>query len=210
MDWFTDSIFYYVYVNGIYYLMSAIIYLFDLFYENKKIQQFDMNIYSKTMPTILMNTFVYMIPIYLMGGLYNQLDHKVFEWGAAIRDIILCVPLVDLFFYSFHRLFHLEYFYAYHKKHHEIHAPVGVTALYMHPVDVYFGNVIPIVLPAVIFKIHPYTFYFWIFSAIFNTVCFAHSGYQKISDFHDGHHALFNKNYGTDVFMDRLLGTFKK
>ena len=68
MDWLADSIFYYAYVNGLYYLMSAIMYLLDLFYENKKIQQFNMEIYSKTMPTILMNTFVYMIPIYLMGG----------------------------------------------------------------------------------------------------------------------------------------------
>jgi len=54
-------------------------YLFDIFYENKKIQQFDMNIYLKTMPTISMNHFEYMRAIYVRGGLYNQMDHKEFE-----------------------------------------------------------------------------------------------------------------------------------
>jgi len=213
MDWLFDSIFYYMYVNMLYYFCSGMMCLLDLFLIDNKIQDTTegsiMKIYNKAMPTVLMNTFIYLIPLYLMGGIYGQLDHAEFEWLVAGRDLIGCALLSDFFFYSCHRLFHLEYFYPYHKKHHEIHAPVGVTALYMHPIDLYIGNVIPLICPAVIIWVHPYTFLLWIFITIFNTVCVAHSGFKSISNYHDAHHSLFNKNYGNNIYMDRIFGTYK-
>jgi sterol desaturase/sphingolipid hydroxylase (fatty acid hydroxylase superfamily) len=210
----TNIIFYYIYINFIYYLIGGIFYLIDYYniFVTYKIQldqaQFILSTYKKIIYQVTLNTFIYMIPFCIVGGIHDMNYKDDFSMEKCFWDIIIGLPLTDFFFYTLHKLFHTKYLYTFHKKHHEIIAPVGISALYMSATDMYFGNIIPIALPAIILNYHPITVKIWISLAILNTIAAAHSGFDIISNFHDYHHSNFNKNFGANVFMDRLFGTY--
>ena len=118
--------------------------------------------------------------------------------------------LTDFFFYSIHRLMHTKYFYKFHKIHHEIKAPIGITAFYMHPIDYIFGNLLPIYLPTLIVQADLITMHIWIILSVGNSVIVSHGGFLDKSEFHDDHHKYFKYNYGTEMFMDDLFKTKKE
>jgi len=182
------------------------------YFVSEKIQTNKINdimlTYNKIFYQVTVNTFIYIIPFCVIGGIYDMNYDMYFSIKKCIFDIILGIPLIDIFFYLLHKLFHTKYLYPYHKKHHEIIAPIGMSALYMSVTDMYFGNILPVILPALILSYHPITIKVWIAMAIINTITLAHSGFKRISDFHDYHHETFNKNFGTNIFMDKLFGTF--
>ena len=202
----------YLYINLIYYTLGGIFYLIDYYkcYQKIQIDKEDktMATYALSLPTVLMNTFVYMIPVALITGYYDDHHHGNFDLLRCLIDIAISMPLIDIFFYLGHRIFHINYLYGFHKKHHEIIAPVGITAVYMSPIDMYFGNILPLFTPIYLLRSHPITVKIWVLIVLSNTICVAHSGCQSLSEFHDYHHYAFNKNYGTDIFMDRLFGTY--
>ena len=127
--------------------------------------------YKKILPLVFFNLFISSLPLSLL--FYNLIDSKNlvntnFSFYKFLFDIILYRFLIDLFFYICHRTFHSKYFYKYHKVHHEIKAPIGISALYLHPVDFLFGNIIPIFLPCFILQSHIYTIHFLLILTIFN------------------------------------------
>jgi len=164
--------------------------------------------YKKISKQVLLNTFVYLIPFCVVGGIYDSNYDDIFSIKKCAIDLIASIPLIDIFFYICHKSFHTTYLYQYHKKHHEIIAPVGISALYMTPLDMYFGNIIPSILPAYLLNYHPITVKILIAIAIINTIGAAHSGFKRISEFHDYHHSAFSVNFGINIFMDKLLGTY--
>ena len=109
--------------------------------------------------------------------------------------------------YLAHKLFHTKYFYKFHKVHHQIKAPIGISAIYLHPIDLIFGNIIPIFVPFILLKPDFITIHLFNFFTIFNTIYESHGGFENLSEFHDIHHKLSRYNFGTDVFMDRLFKT---
>lgn len=168
-----------------------------------------MPMYIKTLKQVVLNTFVYLMPFCVIGGIYDNSNEDTFVMRKCALDLLLSIPMIDVFFFVLHKLFHTKYLYPYHKKHHEITAPIGISALYMSPIDMYFGNILPTVLPAYILHYHPITIKILIFVAVINTIAIAHSGFRNVSEFHDHHHSAFKYNFGTNLFMDRLFGTFK-
>jgi fatty acid hydroxylase domain-containing protein 2 len=162
--------------------------------------------YSKCYPTVLFNTLIAVLPfISLMT--YITMNNP-YSFGKTFIDLLISLPLVDFFFYIFHRLFRLPQLYGlFHKKHHEVTAPIGMSALYMTIVDLCIGNIIPVYLPMIILSASPYTISLWMALTTVNTVIMAHSGFIWLADFHDYHHKVFIRNYGTNIFMDWLLIT---
>ena len=73
-------------------------------------------------------------------------------------------------------------------------------------IDFYIGNILPVYLTLYIVGAHPFTIKLWLVFTTANTVIFSHGGFDLV-DFHDKHHMMFNKNYGIDIFMDKLFGT---
>lgn len=209
-----DALFYYIYINLFYYLIGGITFMVDYYniFIEKKIQIDKINnimpTYTKIMPQVLLNTFIYLIPFCIYGGIYDANYEDAFSVKKCVIDLLISIPLIDIFFYVCHKMFHTKFLYQYHKKHHEIIAPVGISALYMSPLDLYLGNIIPSILPAYLLHYHPITVKILIFVAIINTIAAAHSGFKRISEFHDYHHSMFNYNFGIDIFMDRLFGTY--
>jgi sterol desaturase/sphingolipid hydroxylase (fatty acid hydroxylase superfamily) len=165
--------------------------------------------YNKVINTVMINTFVYSLPIIFYAGYYDTLFINDFSLLKCLFDLGFALLCIDPFFYFSHRLLHVNPLYIlFHKKHHEITKPVGMSALYTSCVEFYVGNILPIFLPLYIVGSHPITIKLWLMIIVINTIIFAHSGYKKLADFHDKHHQHFVKNYGTDMFVDKLMGTY--
>ena len=226
MDFLYNSLVYYTIFNATYYISSAIVALYDYKYNYddknntndtnylNKIQQTDLNeivtTYKKIIPTVMLNTFVYSLPIILYAGYYDTYIMTLpFDYKKCFLDLCFAFICIDPFFYFSHRLLHHKFLYnTLHKKHHEITKPIGMAALYSTGIEFYVGNIFPIFLPLYIVTTHPITLKIWTIFVIVNTIFFSHSGYKKMADFHDKHHQYFNTNFGTDMYVDKLMGTY--
>ena len=175
------------------------------------------NLYRKFAPLSLFNICILSIPVVYIMDIYH-LSYLPFypDTDSILKGILICIAELlfiwidmDILFYSIHRLEHHPSIYKYiHKKHHELVHPIGVGAVYVHPIDFYVGNIIPIVLSAYMVASNVLVYHIWIIISILSTVTMSHSGFKGISDQHDYHHTMSKYNYGIDVFMDRLFGTY--
>ncbi len=222
MDFLYNSLIYYTVFNATYYVTSVVAGIYDYKYNYDdhntnsitKIQQTNTNeiysTYEKIIKTVALNTFVFAIPIILYAGYYDtNVMILPFDYTKCFFDLCIALVCIDPFFYTTHKLLHHKLLYnAFHKKHHEITKPVGMAALYSTVTEFYVGNIIPIFLPLFIVGAHPITIKIWLMMIIINTILFSHSGYKKMADFHDKHHQYFNKNYGTDMYVDKLMDTY--
>ncbi len=205
----------YIILNLSYYIPSLILFLIDynLWFVQYKIQDKIINmvqLYKKVIPQVMFNTLVLPIPFMLiLANFINVMNYK-FSVAKLVFDLTTTPLLVEMLFYTAHRIFHTKLFYKYHKKHHEINVPIGVSALYMTPIDAIFGNLLPSYLPLLMISAHPVSVCCWIGLGSFNTVLMAHSGFKWLADFHDYHHANPKKNYGTNLYMDKLFRTCQK
>ena len=170
------------------------------------------NIYLKIIPLVLFNLFV-TTPIFnfIIFQLlhYNNNPYYPKILSHSLLKLLFYKYFVDIPFYIGHRIFHSKYLYKYHKKHHEIKAPVGISALYSHPIDYVFGNLVPVFVPLILFNADFVSLHIWTFFTIFATIYESHGGFKNLSEFHDFHHKYFKYNFGTNVFMDKILNTYK-
>jgi sterol desaturase/sphingolipid hydroxylase (fatty acid hydroxylase superfamily) len=207
-----------IYINFIctYTIVSIITLFIDLYpkyskylgltKKSKSIKEV-INIVKKTYKTVFMNVFIYSIPFIYISIYFLNLKNKTFSYSDTVKDLFISYYLIDIFFYFTHYLLHTKYLYKFHKKHHEIKEPIGMTALYAHIVDYYFSNLIPVLLPMVILSSTYVTVHIWVFLSILNTIFESHTSYENLSDFHLNHHKYFNYNYGTGGRLDILLDT---
>lgn len=209
-----EIFYYYLLFLMSFYIPAILLFIIDIkeILKNYKIQHQSLentkDVYKKCLPTVLKNTFIWSLPpIILMCNIMNLFNFP-FSILKMIFDFGIAYIMVDVLFYLVHRGFHHPLLYKlFHKKHHEITAPVGISALYMTVSDMYFGNIFPVYISLIITSAHPITFQIWLILTTVNTVMKAHSGIEYIGNFHDNHHKYFNKNYGTDLFMDSLFET---
>ncbi len=170
-------------------------------------------IYNKIIPNVLFNVYVASVPaIYIFNYLLNNSKYHLLS-GLPWYGKYLCMPLlVDVLFYTVHRILHTKYLFYFHKKHHELINPVGMGSFYMSLVEFYGAIVIPIFGPLVLLGANRFNTHLWITFSVFNGMCVAHSNTKNLSEFHDYHHSNRTKgcyNYGIDIFMDILFRTKK-
>lgn len=135
-----------------------------------------------------------------------------FHW--VLFEIAVLILVEEIGFYYSHRALHSKFVYKYiHKKHHEWTAPIAVTAIYAHPIEHIFSNLVPVFAGLFIMGSHIATAYLWYSLAILATL-HSHSGYHlpflPSPEFHDYHHLKFTQNFGVLGVLDRLHGTDAK
>jgi methylsterol monooxygenase len=199
---------YYIIFNLSYYIPSIILFIADMYKMYIRTQKIDdiMALYRKCIPTVLINASVFTwLPIYIMGSFCNLLGFE-FSVLKMMFDMVASLFMADVLFYTTHKILHMKPFYQlFHKKHHELTAPIGVSALYMTVTDMYFANILPLYLPLIIVSAHPYTVILWMVLVNINTVIISHGGVKVLSDFHDNHHKYFNMNFGMNLIMDYIF-----
>jgi sterol desaturase/sphingolipid hydroxylase (fatty acid hydroxylase superfamily) len=178
------------------------------------------NLY-KIVKLVLFNQIIITpICIYGLYEIYELYDKTIPTVYIVIRDILISLLFTEVFFYYIHRLLHYKYFYRYiHSIHHTYSAPISITAIYAHPLEYIFGNILPIVIGPIVCNSHLITIWIWQLIVIMNTVI-VHSGFAPKNPIykylyipdptkHDVHHMSYKFNYGVIDVLDYLHGTLK-
>jgi methylsterol monooxygenase len=167
------------------------------------------NTYKRVIPLVLFNLLIVSpLPIYIIETNLNWMDRS-FSYVWLLPEFCVLYLLSDFLFYVTHRILHLPSFYKFHKLHHQIIHPIGISAIYAHPIEYIFGNILPVGLPLLLLSSHQIVAYAWTIASIFETVCVAHGGYLDMSEYHDIHHRLNIYNYGTSTIWDNMFNTIK-
>ncbi|ESO83846.1 hypothetical protein LOTGIDRAFT_222286 [Lottia gigantea] len=132
-----------------------------------------------------------------------------FHW--VLLELSVFTLFEEIVFYYSHRLLHHRAIYKYiHKRHHEWTASIGLVALYAHPIEHIFSNLLPPFIGPLLMGSHIATSWMWFCIALISTTV-AHCGYHfpflPSPEAHDYHHLKFNQNYGVMGVLDRLHGT---
>jgi sterol desaturase/sphingolipid hydroxylase (fatty acid hydroxylase superfamily) len=97
---------------------------------------------------------------------------------TILWQVPVFILVEDCLFYWAHRMLHIPFLFKYiHKIHHKHHCPVGIASECAHPVEFYFGNMLPFSLGPILLKAHSFTFWLW-FAIRLAKTCEAHSGYS--------------------------------
>ncbi|XP_031428200.1 fatty acid hydroxylase domain-containing protein 2 [Clupea harengus] len=169
--------------------------------------------------TVLRNQIFLSVPLVVMTYMVMRArgdpmapELPLFHW--VLLELSLCGLIEEVFFYYSHRLAHHPTFYKHiHKIHHEWTAPVGVIALYAHPVEHVVSNMLPALVGPILLGSHLSTTCLWFTAALLVTTI-SHCGYHlpllPSPEFHDYHHLKFNQCFGVLGVLDRLHGTDDK
>jgi len=77
-------------------------------------------------------------------------------FSRVLVELVVFILIEEFGFYYSHRLFHHRRLYKYiHKKHHEWIAPIAIIAIYCHPLEHVFSNLLPLAVgPALMVTIY--------------------------------------------------------
>jgi sterol desaturase/sphingolipid hydroxylase (fatty acid hydroxylase superfamily) len=98
-------------------------------------QPVDRAMLMKVVRTVLFNQIFISMPLTYIGFLMKQ--HKgiteslrdVPEFSRVVLDLAICIIVDEIGFYYSHRLVHQKHLYKWiHKKHHELTAPIAISA----------------------------------------------------------------------------------
>jgi sterol desaturase/sphingolipid hydroxylase (fatty acid hydroxylase superfamily) len=170
-----------------------------------------MRLYQTYLPVVVKNVIISPIPFGVIAVQLVNLDSLYtaeFHITECILELVFTAIITEILFYSFHRIVHIPFLYKrFHKMHHSVKIPVSVATLYVDQWDMLFSNSIPLVFPAFFICSTTITSKIW-FIFILTESILSHAGYKYLSEAHNKHHTDNNINYGNNLFMDRLFGTY--
>lgn len=154
----------------------------------------------------------------LKSGVYRY--NFEFSWITFFIETIVLFFWNEIYFYVFHRLFHLKWIYKYHLDHHYSYVPSPFSAYSFHWSE---GLVLGAVMP-VVMLFHDFQFYSIMvlpaMSILMNVLghsnidFFPQAKQKSILSFskrHSLHHKIPHSNYGFFLpWFDQLFGTIAK
>lgn len=209
--------------NILYWILGSLYFYLDytkkpeLLYEFKiqKTKSLNLKKIKKLFLTVIGNQlFTIPFSIYILNPIsfYRiSFDATPLSFLMTILHICFFSIIEEILFYYIHRLLHTSRLYgSIHKIHHEWTAPIGLAAMYSHPIEHIVSNIIPVFIGPFLLKSHITTVWLWLCFAITNTIQ-THSGYHlpylASSEMHDYHHRVFNANYGVFNILDTFHHT---
>lgn len=221
MVWWTVA-----YTFAIYWIFGAIYTIMDLTNKPKFLRRYkiqpatnepvDTKKLIRVIAAVVCNQIFVGVPFAILSfyimklrGMPDVRELPTFHW--VLFEIGVCILVEEFGFYYSHRVLHSKRIYKYiHKQHHLWTAPVAVTAIYAHPIEHIFSNMLPPFLGVLICRSHIATAWLWFTMAYLSTLN-AHSGYHfpffPSPEAHDFHHLKFNYNFGMLGLLDRIHGT---
>lgn len=152
---------------------------------------------SSAIKRVLFNLFVVQVIMHELLARFMKMrgyqDTKVLpSFHRVILEFVGCLLINEVLFYYAHRGLHYGKWYKMiHKKHHEWTSPVAITAIYCHPLEHAFANLLPGFAGVLLFGCHILTAWIWFVMGTL-VVLNNHSGYHLpfllSPEMHDFHH----------------------
>lgn len=172
---------------------------------------------KQILPLVLFNQLV-VTPITIWFLLYtNQtvliVENSLFDLGMMFFRYPLMIIILNFAFalahYSFHRI---RFLYHYvHSIHHQLRVPHPIGAIYAHPIEHVFANLLPVGLAIMLTGAGWYLSLIFIAHTSYETVN-GHTLYQEQneSNRHHLHHSIITCNYDNSPYIfDKLIGTYR-
>ena len=150
-------------------------------------------------------------------GLNFQLDHTTLANELnpiiGIPRIMLQLMVLNVCFGLFHYLCHKNkwLFANIHYKHHELDTAHGAGAIYCHPIEQIFVNLLPVFLALIFTRNEFYWSCLFVIYVSYETVM-GHTPFErKKSSRHNLHHSFYTVNFGNFPYLlDKyVFGTYR-
>jgi methylsterol monooxygenase len=139
-----------------------------------------------------------------------EIEITIYSLEREIVLFILHSFFADIYYWTLHYYAHkIPFIYKnIHKKHHEFSRPIGFMAFYADIPEVILFNLgSTLFFHILLCKLSMYHLIFYMILGTYFPIMDAHTS-SKI-DVHQIHHLKNKYNYGFNIFMDRLMGTYK-
>ena len=184
---------------------------------------------ARTLPLVAFNAtvmaFLATWQTYPLATWLGALSAKVAAFPATAelaRGILLCLLVEDATFYTTHRLLHTPFLYKHvHSWHHAYTNVVGPASEHAHPFEYSIGNLLPVVVGPLLFKVHLYTWFSFLLVRVLVSID-EHSGFTvpwspvrllpfgATAEGHAWHHSHTDGMFASQfAWWDSLLGTDK-
>lgn len=167
-------------------------------------------------PLVLFNQFILLIVTYQIEPLITHItqDTTILFWFLnSIWKFPLMILTMNFFFGTFHYLSHrFKWIYQnVHYVHHRLVNTDGMGAIYAHPLEHIFINMLPVGIPILLFNVDFYLANIFIIVTSWEAVK-SHTIYlYRKSSRHRLHHYYKLCNYDNNPYiLDRILGTYRK
>lgn len=194
-----------------FWLFCGLFYYYDKKFINKSINNREK--YKKAIRISLLNQLCITLPLlYLSRDIIKNIIIIADNYSLTknMINIFLIGNLSNIFFYSIHRLFHLNYFYKkIHTVHHEFVEPVAPSSLYAHPIEHIFANTMPFLLAYFICGGCSYniTLGLLCIGSFVTTSAHVNHDIKILGREHLYHHKFYKYNFGFGRYLDRLFRT---
>jgi methylsterol monooxygenase len=166
--------------------------------------------YGSAVKVSLRNQFLVGLPtlyIFRDGIEASVLSTETNSYLFQVLKLVLLVHSANLFFYWTHRLLHLSFMFRYiHAQHHEFTEPIGVAAMYSHPLEHLISNTLSFILPFLYIGASYRAMLVLLSFASCTTVLYHTRSFVFFED-HLIHHQRFKTNFGFGRYLDNLFGT---